>query len=71
MSIRADEGSDDKYPGDTDSIKIDIGSKTSEGDVGDATVCKSFSYGSLTLANFVRNDEGKSDDSLVKGTHIR
>jgi hypothetical protein len=25
-------------------------------------VRKSFSYGSLTLANFMRNDEGKSDD---------
>jgi hypothetical protein len=62
MSIRADEGSDGKYTGDTDSIEIDIGSEASEGDVGDATVRKSFSYGSLTLANFMRNDEGKSDD---------
>ncbi|XP_078177889.1 uncharacterized protein LOC144572268 [Carex rostrata] len=62
MSVRADEGSDGKYPGDTDSVEIDIGSEVSEGDVGDATVRKSFSYGSLTLANFMRNDEGKSDD---------
>lgn len=62
MSVRADEGSDGKYPGDTDSVDIDIGSEVSEGDVGDATVRKSFSYGSLTLANFMRNDEGKSDD---------
>lgn len=62
ISVRVDEGSDGKYPGDTDSIEIEIGSEASEGDVGDATVRKSFSYGSLTLANFMRNDGGKSDD---------
>ncbi|KAJ4781564.1 splicing factor 3A subunit [Rhynchospora pubera] len=61
-TVRADEGSDGKYPGDTDSLEIDIGSEASEGDFGDATVRKSFSYGSLTLTNFMRNDEGKSDD---------